>query len=48
MKLSEVVDRQALIIEELAGLCGELINILAQYTEIEDYEMALNDIRGEI
>lgn len=45
---AELIDRQARVIEELASLCRELILLLAQYTDIEDYEFALNDIKGEL
>lgn len=47
MSKGELIDKQALIIEELSVLCRELILALAQYTDIKEYEFALQDIEGD-
>ncbi len=45
---TELLDKQARVIEELSALCRELIMLLAQHTDIEDFEFALQDIEGEL
>lgn len=45
---TELLDKQARVIEGLSTLCRELIMLLAQYTDIEDFEFALKDIEGEL
>lgn len=45
--MAELLEKQAHIMEELSSLCRELMTLLAQYTDIEAYENAMEEIARE-
>lgn len=45
--MTKLVERQADIITELSSLCKEVIMLLAQYTDVSDYEYMMQEIEGD-
>ncbi len=47
MSKTDIVTRQAEIIEQLAFLCGEVTTLLAQYMDVSDYENKIQNLTKE-